>query len=147
MKKSVLVLVSGLCLGTFYMSAQNSPNVSSTAAQAPRKQHLTAEQRAQKSVDELDAIVGLSPDQKNKVYSLALNRAQSVDAIRQKYKGQQANKEQEKAEIKEIRKKYRQEIKSILTPQQLEKLKQHHQSKNPKGNPPVEEMIPNGSGQ
>ncbi|MCX7729288.1 MAG: hypothetical protein N2203_07450 [Bacteroidia bacterium] len=144
MKKLMFMVAGGI-----FIASLTAQNVSTSQPNYPhqKKQHLTPEQRAQRSVNELDAIVGLSSDQKTKVYTLALNRVQSVDAIRKKYKGQPNNQEQEKAEIKEIRKKYRHEVKAILTPAQIEKLKQHHLSKNPKGNSNVEEMIPNSSDQ
>jgi len=83
----------------------------------------TPEARAQKSVDHLNKTVGLTDDQKPKIYDLALNRAKKVDAVREKYKGQQGSKETAKGEIIAIKKEYRQGVKAILTPEQMEKLK------------------------
>jgi len=106
-----------------------------------KKAKLTPEERAQKSVDQLDKIVGLNPDQKNKICNLALERSKSVDAVLQKYKGQPDKKEIAKQEIHQIRQKYRQKVKNILTPEQLEKLKQHHKAKHSYDGKP-EELIP-----
>lgn len=107
-----------------------------------QKQKLPPEQRAQKSVDELDKIVGLSSDQKNKVYNLALERAKAVDAVFEKYKGQPDKKELAKQEVHEIRKKYRQGVKNILTPEQIEKLKQHHKANHSQSSKNSEDIIP-----
>ena len=83
----------------------------------------TAEQRAQRIVDRLDSEVTLAADQKTKVYDLALTRTKNADAIREKYKGQADKKEVAKAELTEVRQSFRKEVKAILTPEQLEKLK------------------------
>lgn len=88
-----------------------------------KPQVKTPEERAQKSVDQLNKAVGLTDDQKTKIYDLALNRAKQVDAVREKYKGQQGNKETAKGEIATIKKDYRKAVKSILSPEQVEKLK------------------------
>lgn len=98
---------------------------------------FTPEQRAQKSVDNLDKTVSLSADQKTQVYNLALSRAQKVDGIREKYKGQPDQKETAKAEMKAAHKEYRQAVKPLLTQEQLDKLKAKHKAnkggKGPKG--------------
>lgn len=83
----------------------------------------TPEERAQKSVDHLNKAVGLTDDQKPKIYDLALTRAKKVDEVRAKYKGQQGSKETAKNEIIAIKKEYRQGVKTVLTPEQMEKLK------------------------
>ncbi len=77
----------------------------------------------------------LTEDQKAKVLALATTRATNVDAVRAKYKGQKENKEVAKTEIEAIRKEYRQNIKAILTPEQLEKLKAKHKEKKAAGKP------------
>lgn len=90
-----------------------------------RAQHvkLTPEQRAQKNVDELDKVVTLTEDQKPKVKELALTRISKADAIRDKYKGQPDKKAAVKTEVDVVKKEYRQAVKAILTPEQLEKVK------------------------
>jgi len=145
MKKLILVITtaSSALLFTNATNAQNAPNVaqSDKPMRQNKKAKLTPEERAQKSVDQLDKIVGLNPDQKNKIYNLALERSKSVDAVLQKYKGQPDKKEIAKQEIHQIRQKYRQDVKNILTPEQLEKLKQHHKAKHSSDGKP-EELIP-----
>jgi Spy/CpxP family protein refolding chaperone len=81
---------------------------------------LTEEQR---NVDNLNAVAGLSDEQKTKVKDLATTRITKADAIKAKYKGQAENKETMQNEIAAVRKEYRQSVKAILTPEQIEKLK------------------------
>lgn len=85
----------------------------------------TPEQRAQKSVDNLDKAVTLTADQKTKVYDLALTRAKKVDAIRESNKGKKTPDEKEamKKEIKAAHKEYRAAVKPLLTQEQKDKLK------------------------
>lgn len=145
MKKLILVITiaSSVLFLENVVNAQNAPNVdqSNKPMHQNKKEKLTPEERAQKSVDQLDKIVGLNPDQKNKIYNIALDRSKSIDAVFQKYKGQPDKKEIAKEEIHQIRQKYRKEVKNILTPEQLEKLKQHHKAKQSSVNKP-EELIP-----
>ena len=86
-------------------------------------------------MDDLNAEVTLTDEQKAKVLALATTRATNVDAIRAKYKGQKENKEAAKNEIEAVRKEYRQNVKAILTPEQLEKLKAKHKEKKAAGKP------------
>lgn len=81
------------------------------------------EERAQKNVDQLNKTVDLTDDQKTKVHELALTRITKVDAIREKYKGQEGSKEEMKKELMVVKKEYRQSVKALLTPEQLDKLK------------------------
>lgn len=95
----------------------------------------TAEERAQKSVEHLDKQVGLTDDQKTKIKELALARAQKVDALREKYKGQENAKEEAKKEIWAVKKEYRSSVKAILSEEQINKLKAKakENGKGPKG--------------
>ena len=83
----------------------------------------TPAERAQQSVDGLNKRVALTEDQKPKIYSLAMDRVTKADAIRDKYKGPE-NKATAKAELETIRKEYRQQVKSLLTPEQIASLKE-----------------------
>ncbi|MBK6835867.1 MAG: hypothetical protein IPG89_17010 [Bacteroidetes bacterium] len=107
------------------------------AAKKPVKMKATAEQRAQKSVDNLDKTVTLTEDQKPKIYDLALTRAKKVDAIREANKGKKTPEEKEamKKEIKAAHKEYRDGVKPILTQEQKDKLKAQAKAKKAaKGN-------------
>lgn len=97
------------------------------------KKDITPEQRAQKSVDELNSTVVLTEDQKPKVYALALTRAKDIDAVKEKYKGQEDKKQTADAEIKVIRKTFHEGVKALLTPDQMAKLKASKEEKNKQG--------------
>lgn len=120
MKKVILLAA---CIFTLSTAAN-----AQEAARKPRtdksvKEKLTPEQRAQKNVDNLNTIASLSDEQKTKVKELALTRITKADAIRAKYKGQTENKETLNKEIAAVRKEYRQNVKALLTPEQIEKVK------------------------
>ncbi|MFN8842129.1 MAG: hypothetical protein ACK5WV_00930 [Chryseotalea sp.] len=135
--KKIIVLAACLFTVSTVIKAQEAPKKPTTETNDSRKgkEKQTIEQRAQKSVEELNTEVTLTEDQKAKVLALATTRATNVDAVRAKYKGQKENKEVAKTEIEAIRKEYRQNIKAILTPEQLEKLKAKHKEKKAAGKP------------
>lgn len=99
---------------------KENPNKEHRANQ-PKK---TPEERAQFEVTRINDVAGLSEDQKTKIKSQALTKFTKLEAIRVKYKGQNDKREAEKQEMDAVRKEYRQSIKTILTPEQLEKVKQ-----------------------
>jgi protein CpxP len=121
MKKVILLAVCLFTISTA-VNAQETPRKESTEKRAGREK-MTPEQRAQKNVDKLNTEVGLTEDQKVKVKELATARITKADAIRIKYKGQEENKETAKKEMDVVQKEYRQSIKALLTPEQLEKIK------------------------
>ncbi len=136
--KKVIVLAACLFVVSNVMNAQESqkkPAATKAETNKEVKQKLTVEQRAQKSVDELNSEVTLTDEQKTKILALATTRATNIDAIRAKYKGQKENKEVAKTEIEAVRKEYRQNVKAVLTPEQIEKLKAKHKEKKAAGKP------------
>jgi hypothetical protein len=136
--KKVMVLAMFLLVTSTLVTAQETakkPVDTKAVTNKEIKEKQTVEQRAQKSVEALNAEVTLTEEQKAKVLVLATTRATNVDAIRAKYKGQKENKETAKNEIEAVRKEYRQGVKAILTPEQLEKLKAKHKEKKAAGKP------------
>jgi hypothetical protein len=136
--KKVMVLAMFLLVTSTFVTAQETakkPVDTKAVTNKEIKEKQTVEQRAQKSVEALNAEVTLTEEQKAKVLVLATTRATNVDAIRAKYKGQKENKETAKNEIEAVRKEYRQGVKAILTPEQLEKLKAKHKEKKAAGKP------------
>jgi len=119
MKKLLVVLA--LVFAGSTINAQEA----TAAGKKPAKVKATAEQRAQKSVDNLDKAVILTPEQKTQVYDLALTRAKKVDSIREANKGKKTPEEREamKKEVKAAHKEYRTAVKAILTQEQKDKLK------------------------
>jgi hypothetical protein len=81
------------------------------------------ENRAQKSVTHLDKVVGLTEEQKTKIYGFSLTRVNKIDAIKEKYKGKETNHEDKNKEIAAVKQEYRANTTAILTTEQLEKLK------------------------
>ena len=67
--------------------------------------------------------------------SKGTEKVKKVDEIKAKYKGQPENKETAKKEIEPIRKTFRENVKSVLTAQQLETLKAKHKEKKAAGKP------------
>ena len=125
MKKVILLAACLFTLSTA-TTAQEAAKKQNTEKKAP-KEKMTPEQRAQKHVDGLNAEVTLTEEQKPKVYDLALAKVKKVDEIKAKYKGQPENKEVAQKEIQATKKEFRQNVKAILTAEQLEKLKAKHQ--------------------
>ncbi len=126
--KKIILLAACLFTISTAVNAQESAKKSTSTESSTRgekgtREKATPEQRAQKNVDNLNAVAGLSDDQKTKVKDLATTRITKADAIKAKYKGQDANKETMQNEIATVRKEYRQSVKAILTPEQIEKVK------------------------
>ncbi len=120
MKKVILTSACLLALAVS-LTAQEAPQ--KLKAQKEHHDKLTAEQRAQKHVDELNSTVVLTDEQKPKVYDLALAKVKKADEIRAKYKGQPENKEVAKKELHAAGQEFHKNVKAILTPEQIEKLK------------------------
>ncbi|MBK8659488.1 MAG: hypothetical protein IPN22_11620 [Bacteroidetes bacterium] len=118
MKKSMYVL-SMLCFAVAVSFAQSSTQTSKTE-KVVKQERATPEQRAQSAVAEIDKVVTLTADQKSKIQKLALDKISKLDAIRAKYKDQ---KDAGKEEMEQVRKMYRQDVKAVLTPEQIEKAK------------------------
>lgn len=99
------------------------------------------EQRAQKSVDNLDKTVTLTAEQKPKVYDLALTRAKKVDTILDAKKGKKTPEDKEAAKngIRDAKKEYREGVKALLTQEQKDKLKAKAKEKKGKKDKAVKE--------
>ncbi len=117
------VILFAACLFTLSTAVNAQETARKPKTEKAVKENLTPEQRAQRNVDNLNAVAGLSDEQKTKVKDLATTRITKADAIKAKYKGQAENKEMMQNEIAAVRKEYRQSVKAILTPEQIEKLK------------------------
>lgn len=119
MKKVILIAACLLSLTT--VNAQQAASGERKAANKEAK-NATPEQRAQKHVDGLAAEITLTEDQKPKIYDLALAKVKKADEIRAKYKTAE-NKEGKEAEMKALKKEFHKNVKAVLTPEQIEKLK------------------------
>lgn len=128
------VILFAACLFTISTAVNAQEGARKPKTEKAAKEKLTPEQRAQKNVDNINAVVVLSEDQKPKVKELALAKITKADAIRAKYKGQPENKEVAKNELEAVKKEYRKSVKALLTPEQLEKVKaKNKEMKDAKG--------------
>jgi Spy/CpxP family protein refolding chaperone len=100
-------------------------------AKKMKKEQSKPEERAQRSVDQLDKKVSLLDSQKPKIYDLALTRAKKMDEIKSKYKPKKNPDDRVPArkEIQTCRKDYREGVKQVLTQEQKEKLKANAKEK------------------
>jgi hypothetical protein len=87
------VILFAACLFTLSTAVNAQETARKPKTEKAVKENLTPEQRAQKNVDNLNAVAGLTDEQKTKVKDLATTRITKADAIRAKYKGQAENKE------------------------------------------------------
>ncbi len=131
MKKVILIAACLLSLTT--VNAQKSATGERKGANKEAK-NATPEQRAQKHVDALGAEITLTEEQKPKIYELALAKVKKADEIRAKYKTAE-NKEGKEAEMKALKKEFHANVKAVLTPEQIEKLKAVQKEKKAAGRP------------
>jgi DNA-binding cell septation regulator SpoVG len=101
-----------------------------TAQTAGGKKKKTVEERATAQSDSIAAITGCSADQKAKIYTLVLNRDEKIKAIHEANKG--VSKDSLKSQVHPIRKQFREDLKTILTPEQFAKLKMEEKEKRGK---------------
>lgn len=119
MKKIILIAASLVCF-TLVSNAQETMNKKGNKEVTKK---APADVRAKKQVEELNAVVGLSEEQKTKVTSLALEKFTKMDAVTEKYKNDPEGNNKSHAEMDAIKKDYRKSVKAILTPEQIEKFK------------------------
>ena len=117
--KKIIVIAACLFSLTSVVNAQEAAAPATRAHS--QKEAGTAEQRAQKQVDRLSAEVSLTEAQKPKVYELTLTRVKKVDEIKAKYKD--PNDKERTAALATVKKEYREALKALMTPEQIEKAK------------------------
>jgi hypothetical protein len=98
--------------------------VSSSNAQEKKATSKTPEQRTEKIVSKLNEVLALNEDQKGKVKDVILKREQQRAELHKKFEKdkeglKEANQKNMKAAEEELRK--------ILSPEQIEKLKKHRE--------------------
>jgi hypothetical protein len=116
MKKIILIFTVLLTSVVTYAQAD---------AKKMKQEQASPEERAQKTVDRLNKQVGLSEEQKTKIYDLAITRSKKMEEIKATYKPKKNPDDRPMArkEIQECRKNYREGVKLVLTKEQKEKLK------------------------
>ena len=119
MKKVILIAACFIALGAS-VNAQETTNPQK--GDKSMREKKTTEQRAQKQMETLNAEIGLTPEQKPKVYDLFLAKVKKADEINTKYKGE-SEKEAIDKELVANRKQTHQNLKTVLTPEQFSILK------------------------
>lgn len=117
--KKIIVIAACLFSITTAVNAQE-PAQPKTRSHSERNS-ATPEQRAQKQVDRITAEVGLTDDQKPKVYDLTLAKVKQMDELKAKYKG--VKSKEAETEMNTAKKEYREKVKALLTAEQVEKAK------------------------
>jgi Spy/CpxP family protein refolding chaperone len=104
-------------------------NVSAQKAHDHKK--LSAEERAVKQTEWMTEKLDLTGEQQVKVKEVNVKYAEQMESQRKANKeGAKKSKEEIKAQIKSLREAKNAELKAILTPEQLEKLKTLRQKKS-----------------
>lgn len=110
----ILILTGALLLGA-----------TTFAQTAPKQPKYTVEQRAQMRTDSVSTAVGLNETQKASIYKVNLDAAKKREEIKNKPMTEAERKEANKSLHQETQTQY----KSILTPEQYEKLKEVRKEK------------------
>lgn len=132
MKKVILLVL--VAITTTLSFAQNNKGTKTESK-------LTVEQRAQKNVDKINQIVGLTPEQQSKAHTMSLERITKMRDAKTKFKGSE-NEVARKQAFQSIRAEFKQQLKRLLTPEQLAKLKAHQKAqkeKTQKGKPQMDD--------
>lgn len=117
MNKFTLLLFAFMIAVLSTMTAQNNPN----AAMKPVKlQKFTSEKRAINATDTLQRVVNLTSDQYQKILQINLTFFEQKKAIKLQMRTDTttANDAQYKAQVKELSKKRKSDIESLLTQEQ-----------------------------
>lgn len=132
MKKLILIAASLFTVNTV-LNAQDI----NAKAKAPRetKQKQPIEKRAQRNVDHLNSMVVLTEDQKQKVLVLSIEKIKKADEIRERFKNDPEKHNKMYPEMQVVKENYRNSVRSLLTPEQLEKLKLKHKELQGAGKP------------
>ncbi|ABG59100.1 hypothetical protein [Cytophaga hutchinsonii] len=127
MKKIVfsIVFFSSLCLVSFAQQNHNGNQGQHNGQQGGKAAHgggqgqkQTSAQKAARLTQYMTSSLNLSAEQQSKVAALNTSKAQQVDSIRSKYKG---NMEAAKPELKTARDTYNASLNTILTADQKKK--------------------------
>lgn len=122
MKKVILIAISLFTITTV-TNAQEISSKTDATSHKETKQNLTAEQRAQKNVNNINTTVTLTEDQKSKVLAISLDKAKKMDVVNEKYKNDPEKNNKSYAETQAIKEEYKTALNSILTADQMAKLK------------------------
>lgn len=91
-------------------------------AQRAEKSQITPKEKAIRTTERMSKQLGLDDTQKGKIIEAKTVRFQKIDELNKKYAG---NRKDHKEEYKAVMMKYREDVKSTLTPEQYAKWDEH----------------------
>jgi Spy/CpxP family protein refolding chaperone len=138
-----------LCIGTGFsaLAQENGPNAEPSTSPGspvpqgpgPAKQgHANPEKMKQRQLARLEKIVKLTQDQETKVTPIISNYVDQLIAVRN---DSSLQPDEKKARQKDLRKEYHRQVRSLLTPEQKQALRNAKGQKQGKG----ENQNPNGN--
>jgi protein CpxP len=128
--KKLLIAFGILASATAFAQQGSTPDQKPEAGVSEHRKH-SPEERAEKQSTRMEKSLGLTSDQKTKVYNLALLRAKKTDAIRA---NEEAEKAKNKPQLKAVNTAYEANMKDILTPEQFIKWKEQHPKRGQRNN-------------
>ena len=120
MKKVLVLVVAVITSISISLAQQTGENKKVKGARKEGSfKTMTPEQKATKHSERLAQKLGLSPEQKQSVYTLAVDRITKADAVRAKYTT--SDKKGMHKELRPIMQDFDTKLKAILTPEQITK--------------------------
>lgn len=120
MKKIILAALS--ILSANCINAQEPLQLKPSKTEYTKNREENIEARAQRDVNALDKELSLTDDQKKKAHDFSVIKINKMRETRAKHSNtENTNESQRKSELYAVMDEYKANIKSILTPSQLEK--------------------------
>ncbi len=117
------IILSALAIATLQLvQAQQQAPAATEQAPATQRQAPSPEQMATRQSTHLQKVLGLSEEQKQKVYQAALTRGTNIQQLRSK---DAANRKELHADIKPVREQFVKDVNATLTPEQQQKWEQY----------------------
>lgn len=123
------VFLLAICMLSAAANAQESPK---PVKEKKVNHEKSSADRAQKQLETISTELTLTAEQKPKVYEVLLAKINKADEIRVKYKNQPEGEEKKK-ELISNRKQFHQNMKPVLTPEQLKLWKTKQQERKATG--------------
>jgi Spy/CpxP family protein refolding chaperone len=151
-----------ICIGTGFsaLAQDNAPNAepsvspANPAPQGPgpvKQSHANPDKMKQRQLARLEKIAKITPDQETKITPIISNFVDQLVAVRN---DSSLQPDQRKAKQKDLRKEYNRQLRSLLTPEQKQALKNakgqkqgRGQDQNPNGNQDEDSKFEQGSNQ
>ena len=133
MKKTIILSVA-ITFASFGAFAQQAASPAAPGSQMQAKPHASVEERAKSQADKINSMANLSPDQYSKVLEVIKNSITQRDAIR----ASSTPGEDTKVKLKALREQGEAQMKTILTPEQFEKVQAERKASQAEGHKPTE---------